>query len=170
MLIQLGTKNTILDLVLALQNLPAAHLLPSRNGRGLLEGDLATLFSQLDSNQQEISSATLLLKRIIDNTPDVEVWNTVYSPLTQSTPPPRPVLNIDQTPWLRTTSSLANSSEHRKYIDDVLKDELDPSLYIGIPGFYKAFFGNIRGLKEAAAAVITKSETGDNPLYNKERG
>ena len=84
----------------------------------------------------------------------------------QPGPSPRPV---DQTTWLRTTSSLDNYSEYRKYIDDILKDERDSSLYIGIPGFYKAFFGDITSLEEAAAAVITKSERGDNPLCNKGR-
>jgi hypothetical protein len=34
--------------------------------------------------------------------------------------------------WLRNTSSFANSSEHRKYADGVLEEELGP-MYTGAP-------------------------------------
>jgi hypothetical protein len=39
-------------------------------------------------------------------------------------PPPRPLSSFPQIPWLYNTSSFANSFEHRKYVDDVLKEEL----------------------------------------------
>ncbi|XTI91275.1 hypothetical protein V2W45_1471087 [Cenococcum geophilum] len=51
----------------------------------------------------------------------------------------------------------ANSSKYKKYVDNVLKEELGP-LYVGIPGLYKAFFRGVEGLKE-------KCKEGDNPLY-----
>ncbi|XTI93423.1 hypothetical protein V2W45_1472784 [Cenococcum geophilum] len=41
----------------------------------------------------------------------------------------------------------ANLSKYRKYVDNVLKEELGP-LYVGIPSLYKAFFREIEGLKE----------------------
>ena len=57
-------------------------------------------------------------------------------------------------------------SEHRKYIDDVLKEELGP-LYIGITGLYKAFFRGVKGLKKASAVVFKKYKERDNLLYIK---
>ena len=57
-------------------------------------------------------------------------------------------------------------SEHRKYINDILKEELGP-LYIGIPGLYKAFFGGVKGLKKASTVVFKKYKEGDNLLYTK---
>ena len=57
-------------------------------------------------------------------------------------------------------------SEHRKYVDNVLKEELGP-LYIEIPGLYKAFFGEVEGFKEASAIIFKKCKEGDNPLYTK---
>jgi len=51
-------------------------------------------------------------------------------------------------------------------VDNVLKEKLGP-LYIGIPGLYKAFFKEVKGLKEASAAVFKKYKKGDNPLYAK---
>ena len=55
-------------------------------------------------------------------------------------------------------------SKHRKYVDDVLKEELGP-LYVGIPGLYKAFFRGVEGLKEVSAAIFKKCKEGDNLLY-----
>src|SRR5258708_29661513 len=63
-------------------------------------------------------------------------------------------------------SSFANSSEHRKYVDDVLKEELGP-IYIGIPGFFAAIFGGVTGLKLTVKAVFEKCNKGNEPLYHK---
>jgi hypothetical protein len=41
-------------------------------------------------------------------------------------------------------------------MDGVLKVKLGSDLYIGVPRFYKAFFGEIEGLKTAATAVFMK--------------
>jgi hypothetical protein len=57
-------------------------------------------------------------------------------------------------------------SKYRKYVDNVLKEELGP-LYIGIPSLYKAFFREVEGLKEVSAAIFKKYKEGDNPLYAK---
>ena len=55
-------------------------------------------------------------------------------------------------------------SKYRKYIDNILKEELGP-LYVGIPSLYKAFFGGVEGLKEVSAAIFKKYKEGDNLLY-----
>ena len=57
-------------------------------------------------------------------------------------------------------------SKYRKYVDNVLKEELGP-FYIGIPSLYKAFFRKVEGLKEVNAAVFKKYKEGDNLLYAK---
>lgn len=56
-----------------------------------------------------------------------------------------------------------------QYVDDVLKEELG-HMYIGIPGFFEAFFREVAGLKQAAQAVFEKCKEGDNPLYREESG
>lgn len=53
-------------------------------------------------------------------------------------------------------------------MDNVLKEELGP-LYVGVPGFYEAFFGEVRGLEAVGTAVFRKCKKGDNPLY-REKG
>ncbi|KAF2184562.1 hypothetical protein K469DRAFT_780973 [Zopfia rhizophila CBS 207.26] len=63
--------------------------------------------------------------------------------------------------------SFINSTEHRIYVDDVLTEELGP-LYVGIPGFFEDFFGEVEGLELAAQALFEKCKEGDNPPYQEE--
>jgi len=55
-------------------------------------------------------------------------------------------------------------SKHRKYVDDILKEELG-FFYVGIPNLYKAFFRKVEGFKEISVAVFKKCKEGDNLLY-----
>ncbi|KAF1360122.1 hypothetical protein EJ07DRAFT_116377 [Lizonia empirigonia] len=82
-------------------------------------------------------------------------------------PPPRPTSSFQQTPLSINTGSFANSAEHRKHVDDVLKEELG-HLYVGIPGFIDAFFGDVPGLRPATQVVFDKRKEGDSPLFRVE--
>ena len=86
----------IIDLIVALQNLPAARLLPSPNGRGSLVSDLGRYISLVDSDNFDVTSVTSLLKNVVQNVPDPKLWSTIKDLVTQSTPPPRPLPNLDQ--------------------------------------------------------------------------
>ena len=50
-------------------------------------------------------------------------------------------------------------------VDRVLRDELGV-INIGIPRFYKIFFGRVEGLKTVSEAVFKKYIEGSNPLFN----
>ena len=54
-------------------------------------------------------------------------------------------------------------------MDDLLKEELGP-LYVGIPGFYEAFYGKLPHLEENAETVFRKCQKGDKPLYYEKIG
>jgi len=54
-------------------------------------------------------------------------------------------------------------------MDDVLKEDLGP-MYVGVPCFYEAFFGQVAGLEPAAKAILEKCKEGDKPLYCEENG
>jgi hypothetical protein len=165
----IGLKNVLLDLIHAMQGLPASRSLPSTRGNRDLFGDLSSLNSAIYSDNFDTARIRLLLDAVLNNEADEIIWNKVYDAVTESTPPPRPASSIQQTPWLRNTSSFANSTEHRKYVDDVLKEELGP-MYVGVPGFFEAFFGETAGLEPAARAVFERCKEGDNPLYREESG
>ncbi|KAB8227915.1 protein kinase family protein [Aspergillus alliaceus] len=117
-------QNLALDLVSVLRSVPDIRNLPSVNTR------------------------KSLLK------PDDIIWTKIHAALVESTPPPKPLPILNQTPYLHTTST-------------VLKEELGP-IYTGIRGFYEAYFGNIEGLEEAGAAVFRRSQEGDNPVFTKD--
>ncbi len=83
---------------------------PVRNRRVNLLEDLSIFVSSIYSNNFDIKSVTSLLKKVVANAPDADIWNAVHDFVTQFTPPPRPQPILDQTPWLQTTSSFVNSS------------------------------------------------------------
>ncbi|KAK7418234.1 hypothetical protein QQZ08_011337 [Neonectria magnoliae] len=97
---------------------------------------------------------------------DTLVWDQVYNAVTEATPPPRPIASsLQQTPWLHNTSSFANSSEYRKDVDRVLRDELG-AMYVGLSRFHDIFFGGVARLDTTAPAVFKKCMEGSSPLFN----
>jgi hypothetical protein len=136
-------QHLLVALVSSLQTLPASQFLHSKNGRKNLFHDLLRLNSAVSSDDFDI--------------------DRIRPPL------PRLASSFPQTPWLRNTSSFANSTEHRKYIDDVLREEPGP-MYVGVPGFSEAFFGEIAGIELAAQAEFERCKAGDKPLYREKSG
>ncbi|KAE8154788.1 hypothetical protein BDV25DRAFT_135431 [Aspergillus avenaceus] len=169
---QLDTKvlhNLSLDLILALQALPASRILRSVSGSRNLFGDLLRLGSTINSEGLDADRLIPLFGAIFSREADDAVWDKVYTIATESTPPPRLLPLLNQTPDSHTTSSFVNSSEHRKYINHVLKEELN-SIYVGVPGFFEAYFGSIDGLDEISAAVFQKCKAGETPLFKEGDG
>lgn len=158
-------QNIALVLLSTLQILPAARLLRSSGGKSLFS-ELPRLNSAITSDDFDFDRIKPLLNiALADHPDDALIWHQVYNAITESTPPPRPIASsIQQTPWLRNTSSFANSSEHRKHVDAVLKEELGP-MYVGLRGFHETFFGGVTGLETASEAVFKKCVEGSNPLY-----
>ncbi|KAL1593051.1 hypothetical protein SLS59_009376 [Nothophoma quercina] len=131
--------------------------------------DLLRLELSTEADNFDIERIKPLLRAVLENDPDEVIWNRVYDTVTESTPPPRPTSSFQQTPLSINTGSFANSTEHRKHVDDVLKEELG-HLYVGIPGFAEAFFGDVPGLRPAAQAVFDKCKEGESPLFRVEGG
>jgi len=161
-------KNLALELILALANLPAARSLRSSGGRGTLSGNLGRLASVVDADDFDVTSTVSLVTHAINKAPDAIIWGTVYDLVTESTPPPRQLPYPYQTPISFNTGSFVNTSENRKHFDDALKEELDSSLYIDVPGFFDAFFGEVPNLTSVADAVFSKCQEGKDSLYNEE--
>jgi hypothetical protein len=132
--------NLVVDLLVALQNLPAARALPSSAGRGTLRSDLLRLGSLVDTDGFEIERIFPLLRAVLNNESDRVIWNKVFIAVIESTPPPRALPNLDQTPYSFNTSSFVNASEYRKHVDGVLTVELGSDLYIGVPRFYSRVY------------------------------
>jgi hypothetical protein len=150
----LDFKNLALDLVLALQSLPASRILPSTTGRSTLLTELSGLVPVVESREFDGEHIVPLLQVVVNKEPDEIIFAQAYAAVTEATPP-RPQAQFLQTPYTHSTSSVVNSSEQRQHIDDLPKEEMEP-VYIGIPGFYEAFYGKIPRLEENAAAVFKK--------------
>ncbi|KAL4938313.1 hypothetical protein BDV06DRAFT_201141 [Aspergillus oleicola] len=163
------TQNLILDLISAIRVVPDMRKLPSANGRKNLLSDLLRLNVLISSGDFEVEQFKSLLNAVLDEQPDNIVWDQLYATVRESTPPPSALPVLDQTPFLHTTSSLVNSSEHRSNFDGILKEELGP-IYIGVPGFHDAFFGQMKGLQDTAAAVYAKCKRGPQPLFKEDNG
>ncbi|OAP55710.1 hypothetical protein AYL99_09862 [Fonsecaea erecta] len=162
-------KTLALDLVLAVQSLPASRLLPSTTGRGTLLTELSGLIPVIESSEFDAERIVPLLRVVVNKEPDEIIFAKTYAAMTEATPPPRPQAQFLQTPYTHSTSSVVNSSEQRQYMDGLLKEEMGP-LYIGIPGFHDVFAGKIPCLEENAAAVFKKCQEGGVPLYREDTG
>jgi hypothetical protein len=65
----------LLDLILALQNEPAARILPSRIADRTLSGDLTILYSRVDSGQLSVVLAVPLVEQVLSSEPDSTTWS-----------------------------------------------------------------------------------------------
>ncbi|KAJ4310487.1 hypothetical protein N0V84_010943 [Fusarium piperis] len=159
-------RNLTLPLLIALQSHTASGLLHATTGSGALRSDILRLIAAVASDFFDFDRLKPLLKAALaDHLDDTLVWNRVYDAVTESTPPPRPAASsLQQTPWLRNTSSFANSSEHRKYVDDVLKEELGP-MYVGLCNFYDTYFGGVADLQMASQTFFNQCQEDSDPLF-----
>ncbi|KAM0360990.1 hypothetical protein ACHAPK_011824, partial [Fusarium culmorum] len=158
-------RNLSLPLLFALQSHTASGLLLTKTGRGTLRRDLLRLISVAASDDFDFDRVKPLLKSALTSEPDALIWDRAYDAVAESTPPPRPIASsLQQTPWRRNTSSFVNSSEHRKYVDDVLKEELGP-MYVGLCRFHDAYFGGVAGLDAASQAFFHQCVEGSDPLF-----
>ncbi|KAL6807586.1 hypothetical protein GGI42DRAFT_351039 [Trichoderma sp. SZMC 28013] len=159
------------DLIIALASLPASRLLSSSGRKKNLRGDLLRLIPYINDDTFDADRITALLKTVLSgDCDDTHIWNQAYRAVAEETPPPQPLqvpilLALQQTPWNHNTSSFANSSEYRRDVDRVLREELG-AMYVGLPRFHEVFFGDVAGLEAASEAVFEKCQEGDSPLFD----
>lgn len=141
-------------------------MVPSRTGPGSVENDLLRLLSAVTADNFDFDRIQKLIKEALTDKPrDTLIWELVSDAVVESTPPPRAIpSSTQQTPWSQNTSSFVNSSESRQNVDPVLKQELE-HLYVGLPNFHEAFFGDMPELDIVSEAVFRKCTEGNNPLF-----
>ncbi|KAM3506673.1 hypothetical protein MY11210_007464 [Beauveria gryllotalpidicola] len=164
---QKDVKNLALRLLFTLGQLQAPRLLRSSGRHENLLDDLVRLMSEVNTDGYDLGHIAPLLQLILFNqVSDTRIWKKVYDIVTQSTPPPQSaVSSLLQTPLLRHTGSFVNSSEHRKYVDDVLKEELGP-MYVGLRDFHDVYFRGVDGLEEASHAFFNLCHSDHDLLFD----
>lgn len=113
---------------------------------------------------------------------DADIWTAVLDLIARTRPLqlPQPITppqsypsftsSFHQTPWSFNTGSFADASEHRRQVDDVLREELLPTLRIDVPDFIPAVFGHIPRLDELAEMVFDRCQEEDTRLYTQGSG
>jgi hypothetical protein len=164
----------VIKLLLTLQELPAANLLPSRLGGGTLRADLLGLAPGVLLSDFDIKSAVPLLGDVIKQARDINIWNAAFSLIARPTTPHQSNLpcttSFQQTPWTFNTGSFADTSDLRRHVDPILKAEVEDNLTIDHPEFFDTFFGHIPRLLEMATAVFQLCKDSEPPLYNEGAG
>ncbi|KAH6661767.1 hypothetical protein B0J14DRAFT_707992 [Halenospora varia] len=138
-------KNLVLDLILALQSRPAARVLPSRNSRGTLLGDLSTYVTLVDSYKFDIKSAIPLVELVINNAPDVEIWRGVSDLIAltnpkQLTPPTAFEKAVFDTPLRSSSASQRGIEQTHDEVDQRILEELTGRVYYDVGDFYDRYF------------------------------
>ncbi|OCK78451.1 hypothetical protein K432DRAFT_427264 [Lepidopterella palustris CBS 459.81] len=177
-----GLQDHALDLVLALQSLPASRHLPSSSGGKNIFGDLSRLSSAINTGDFDVGRVIPLLTAILNNASDSIIWDKVYDIVAESalsivakpsTPPPSGpprIASFQQTPWTFNTGSFADTSDLRRNVDPILKDEVEDNLKIDHPEVFDTFFGQIPRLHEITAAVLQSCKEAEPPLFQEDVG
>ena len=175
-----GARDVILDLLLALQSQPAARVILSRAGSGPLIGDLFRLGSQVTSSTLKIGYTAPLLKLVLNEAKDADIWAAVFDLVARTNSVPQPTTpppshpsftsSFRQTPWSFNTGGFEDTSEYRKQVDDLLREELLPSLRIDIPDFVDAVFGCVPRLEQLTETIFRLCQEEGTPLYSEGSG
>jgi hypothetical protein len=137
----IGLKNLVLDLILALQTLPTARLLPSPNNRGTLVGDLSRFNAAVDSDDFDIKSVVPLLEQVIKRAPDKDIWSAVFTLVApRATPPTISNKAALDTPLKSTSSSQQGNEQTHDEIDPRILQKINGCIYKDTKGFYEKYF------------------------------
>ncbi|MCJ1345689.1 hypothetical protein MMC31_003898 [Peltigera leucophlebia] len=130
----------ISKLIIALQELPAASILPSRNGNETLGDDLESVLSRMASH-----NFTPLLQHVLNGSPDLDIWDQVFilvennlSP--KPTTPPKVSSSVNySTPFKSNAGSQRGDEQKHGDIDRML-EEIRDCMYKDTKGFYEKYF------------------------------
>jgi hypothetical protein len=147
-----GLQDHVLNLVSALQILPAFRLLPSSSGGKNLFSDLSRLNLAINTGDFDVGRVIPLITAALNNRSDDIIWDKVYDVVAESTlttvdklstPPlsgPPRTASFQQTPWTFNTGSFADTSDLRRNVDPILKGEVEDNLKIDHPDVFDTFF------------------------------
>ncbi|KAF8846692.1 hypothetical protein BDZ45DRAFT_719281 [Acephala macrosclerotiorum] len=142
-------KSLVLDLIQALLIEPAARILPSRIADRTLSGDLAILYSRLDSNQLDSALAIPLIEQIVGNEPDALTWNdadiwlAVFELVVRTTPATPPTAfekAVFDTPLRSSSASQRGIEQTHDEVDQRVCEELIGRVFDNVGGFFERYF------------------------------
>jgi hypothetical protein len=139
-------EDLILDLIVALQTLPAARVLHSRiDSKALLRADLFSLGSKVGSNDFDDKDTIPLVELVVNNAPDIEIWDAVFEQLARIrlkvTTLPSAIENTAfDTPLRSSSASQSGTEQTHDEVDQRILEELTGRVYYDVDGFYERYF------------------------------
>ncbi|KAF2452554.1 hypothetical protein BDY21DRAFT_329029 [Lineolata rhizophorae] len=176
-LVSFNGRDIVLNLLGALQLLPASSRLCFGHDVGRLSGNIALLYAGLSSGQIDLRHTADLVRAVVARAEDTQIWTAVYDLITRTKPSPvtpphsgAPFAVSKQTPWKFSTASAVNSSDLRRDVGPMLRAEMENNITIDQPLLFDAFFGQVSRLTEITAAVFKKCKATEPPLYTDDSG
>lgn len=168
-------KDLVLDLILALQSLPASRKLYSQiNPKTRLRTDLVSLASKSCSSDFDIKSTIPLVELVVNNAPDAEIWLAVFDLIALTSPkqltPPNPCEKaVFDTPLRPSSACQSGTEQTHDEVDQRIFEELTGRVYYDVGGFYERYFegkpwtNNARDIYEVSRAQYIEGRWRDWP-------
>lgn len=169
----------MIDLLLALQSLPACRELPSSNSGKNLLGDLLQLNTAINNGNYNVQCAVPLLTTVLHSQPDYDIWTEVYKLLKKpttaaearpTTPPPAVSDTAhSEMPWSKL-SNYADSTGGRINMDTEIKAALQDHAFVDHPNFFENFFNKIPQWDKVTTVVFEDCCERKIPLFQESTG
>ena len=130
-------------LLYALLGHEVALSLRPRTATDDIASELATLFRRIRNGDFVYDHYRPLVKLVIDQKPDLEIWSAVFdltTTLHRVTPPASVPAGLDDTPVTHTSASQQGAEQSRKLVEQRLFEEIKHCLYRSVEGFVEKHF------------------------------
>ena len=163
-------KDAISSLVGALQCHGVAKKLRSRETKGIVAGELGSLFGRLYSDNADVTPFLPLAKLVVREATDIEIWREVLeliATLARRTPPRRIGPSFDGTPRTHSSASFQDSSEQtRRKLGPELIYELKNNTFSPVEGFFTKYFDDKHWTPKSRETYDAAKERFNFPAQN----
>ncbi|KHN95316.1 serine/threonine-protein kinase Sgk2 [Metarhizium album ARSEF 1941] len=138
-----ASQDEIANFLSSLVGSPAAFSLPSPDGSGNVAVKLFSIQQQVQGGGLKLEQFRPLVSSVVANSPDLDVWNTIFKiieTLSPLTPPPSSIAPTFKGTPVKTSSSRLADSETRDIVEGELFEEIKNCTFRNVKGFCDKFF------------------------------
>ncbi|KAK2603987.1 hypothetical protein QQS21_003823 [Conoideocrella luteorostrata] len=148
-------EGDIADLLGALVVSQAAYNLTAPDSNGNVAARLFSIQQRVRGGVMKVDHFSRLVDVVVANSPDSDIWATVFNLITAlspSTPPRSSITPTFKATPIKTSSSRLADSETREIVEGELFEEMKHCTFRGVKGFHDKFFNPKNWSKEAEAS------------------